>query len=146
MEKLKSAADVARTTISGIIRTRADSKCEECGMIQLALIALQVAAPAPAVDPNHNLTLNFAFDDAFVLRYDADLSRALTPDEFKAGVRTKLREAVNANPAAKAKITPENIERAVKSISDKVFILYDVNHDGALSVAELKPSLRKNVA
>jgi len=116
-------------------------------MIQLALIALQVAAaPAPAGDPNHNLMLNFAFDDAFVLRYDADLSGALTPDEFKAGVRTKLREAVNANPAAKAKITPENIERAVKSISDKVFTLYDVNHDGALSVAELKPSLRKNVA
>ena len=104
MEKLKPAADVARTTISGIISTRVDSKCEECGMIQLALIALQVAAAtAPADDPNHNLTINLAFDDAFVRRYDADLSGALTPEEFKAGVRERVRAAVSANPAARAK-------------------------------------------
>ena len=116
-------------------------------MIQLALIALQVAAAtAPADDPNHNLTINLAFDDAFVRRYDADLSGALTPEEFKAGVRERVRAAVSANPAARAKITPENIERVVKSVSDRTFALYDVNHDGALSAAELKPSLRKTVA
>ncbi|AOH84058.1 hypothetical protein AWL63_08830 [Sphingomonas panacis] len=100
----------------------------------------------PARDPNRNLTINLAFDDAFVQRYDADLSGTLTPEEFKAGVRARLREAVDSNPAAKAKITPENIERLVKSLSDQTFTRYDVNHDGALSAAELKPSLRKNVA
>jgi len=60
-------------------------------MIQLALIALQpVAATPPAGDPNHNLMINLAFDDAFVRRYDADLSGTLTPDEFQTGVRARL--------------------------------------------------------
>lgn len=102
------------------------------------IVSLQVTPPAPvAGGAQRELKMDMQLDAAFLAAADTDRNGALSLDEYQAEMDRRLDAAIARNPAAKAKIGPEQRSAIREKMLAPSFRGFDKNSDRSLTRDEV---------